>query len=1024
MKRTKQVLSLGIKHLCLILIQALFLVPLIANTHYDIGISGKVTSEEGEPLIGVNILIKGTAEGTITDFDGNYTLEAAPDAILVFSYTGYSSIEVPVNGQSVVDVVMSFDLLNLSEVVVTGYGSAKKENLTGAVGLVSASDLAARPITSATQGLQGVVSGIWINQNSGEPGEDGATIRIRGIGTLNNANPLILVDGIEAPLDNVDPNDIASMTVLKDAASAAIYGSRAANGVVLVTTKRGKLNEGPQLTYSNYFGTQQATNLPDMVSNSAQFMQLRNEADVNNGDPETYSQDIINEYGTIGPNTDWLDEVFRSAFIQQHSLSASGGGESINYYFSLGYLDQNSIVENANGAERYNARLNLDSKILDNFTIGTSLYFSQSRRDLDNLEQDGGVLGRAIRQTPNFPAFLDDGTGRWAQRAAGFPELVTPNILAEIFSENRVEEDNRFLGNFYAEYEVIENLKIRGTVAANYQTFEGQFFNRRADQFDWTTGELAVSENALRRLENTFEKQLNLTSWLQATYEKQIGYNNLKFLVGFNQESFDQTFFNAARTELPTNDLAALVTGNPETATNGGGASEWALRSFFGRINYSFDDKYLLEFNIRRDGSSRFGSENRWATFPSVSAGWVLSKEDFLKNSDLIDFFKIRASWGQLGNQNIGDFPFAALVDFGPAYNFGGTIVGGAAQTTLGNPEIQWETTTQFDVGLNLGLLDGRLAIEFDYFIRNTEDILFDQPNPGVTGVLQPTTRNIAEVENIGWEALVGWQDEIGDFSYGIRFNVTNVESEVVLLDPAATNEADRVTVDDFFVIQRGLPINAIFGLDAIGVFQSQSEIDNAPDQSAFGVPAPGDLRYEDVNGDGVITLDDRKFIGQDNPTWIYGVNLNLGFKGLDISALVQGIGDAQTYGQGELFEPFHNNAGLAEFWLDRWTPNNPTNDMPRLAFNGGINNSTPNSFWVQERSYLRLKNLQIGYTFPTSLFDNNFIESLRIFANGQNLFTVTDYEGFDPERGIRDTDGGSGYPQIQIYSAGINLRF
>lgn len=1031
MKLFRQAQRLGRPIMFVLLIQALLCGSLLAANDADIGISGKVTAEDGEPLIGVNILIKGTATGTITDFDGNYSLTAPEDAILVFSYTGYSAQEVAVGGRTSIDLVMALDLLNLSEVVVTGYGSSKKENLTGAVGVISAKELGARPITSASQSLQGKVSGVWINQNSGEPGQDGASIRIRGIGTLNNSNPLILVDGIEAPFDNINPNDIESVTVLKDAASAAIYGSRAANGVVLVTTKRGKTGEKPTFNYTGFYGAQTPTNLPEMVTNSAQFMELRNEADINAGGAATYSDAQINEYRSIGPNTDWLDEVFNSAGIQQHDLSVSGGSEKTNYFLSLGYLDQNSILENADGAQRYNARLNLDTKITGKFTIGTSLYFSQSRRNLDNIEQDGGVLARAIRQTPNYPAFLDDGSGRWAQREAGFPELITPNILAEIFSENRIEEDNRFLGSFYAEWEVIDNLKIRGTVAANYQALDAQFFNRRADQFDWRSGELAVSENSSRRLENTFDKRLNLTSWIQATYEKSFGQNNFKFLVGFNQETFDQTLFGAARTQLPTNSLAAISTGNPETATNFGGAADWGLRSFFGRINYDFDNKYLVEVNLRRDGSSRFGSENRWATFPSISAGWVVSREDFLASSNAIDFLKIRASWGQLGNQNAQGtdgnpnyYPFAALISFDPTYNFGGTIVGGAAQTTLGNPQVQWETTTQFDVGFNLGVLDGRLSIEWDYFIRNTEDILFDQPNPGPTGVREPTTRNIAEAENKGWEALINWRDDIGDFTYGIGFNVTNVDSEVILLDPAASGEADRVTVDEFFVIQRGSPINAIFGLNAIGVFQNQGEIDNAPDQSNFGAPAPGDLRYEDVNGDGVITLDDRKVIGKDNPSWIYGVNLNFGFKGFDLTALIQGVGDAQTYSEDELFEPFHNNAGLPTFWLDRWTPENPSNTMPRLAFNGGINNSTVNSFWLQDRSYIRLRNLQLGYTFPTNMFDNNFIESLRIFVNGQNLITSTDYQGFDPERAEKDGDGGSGYPQLKIITAGINLRF
>ncbi|MEM8908818.1 MAG: SusC/RagA family TonB-linked outer membrane protein, partial [Bacteroidota bacterium] len=681
-------------------------------------ITGQVTNESGEPLIGATILIKGTSKGTITDFEGNFTIDAPEGAVLEISYTGYASKEVTLTaGQTTITIQLGSDPLLLSEVVVTGYGSTKKENLTGAVGVISAREIAARPITSASQSLQGRVSGVWVNQNSGEPGQDGATIRIRGIGTLNDANPLILVDGIEAPFDNIDPNDIESVTVLKDAASAAIYGSRAANGVVLVTTKRGQRGDRARVSYTAFGGGSSPTNLPEMVTNSAEFMRLRNEADINAGNPATYSDDVIEEYSNIGPNTDWLDEVFNSSSIQQHNISVSGGSERTNYLFSIGLLDQGSILENATGAERYNGRFNLDTDINDQFTIGTSLSFTQNQFDLDNVDQDGGVLARAIRQTPNYPAFVNiaDGSKQWAQREAGFSELFTPNILAEIFSENRQGEDNRFLGSVYAEYEVIPNLKIRGTFAANYQSFERQFFNRRADMYDWRSGLFASAENQNRSLENSFERRLNLTSWLQATYEKSFGYNNFKFLLGINQESFELSTFSAMRTELPSNSLPSLNTGNPETSTNDASASEWALRSFFGRVNYNYDNKYLFEFNLRRDGSSRFGSDNRWSVFPSFSAGWVLTREDFLKDSG-IDFLKIRASWGQLGNQNIGDFPFAALIDFGPSYNFGGTIFGGAAQTTLGNPAIQWETSTQTDIGINFGVLQGRLSIEFDYF--------------------------------------------------------------------------------------------------------------------------------------------------------------------------------------------------------------------------------------------------------------------------------------------------------------------
>ncbi len=1011
--------------LALICITILFCTTLRGNDSFDL-ITGTVVDELSEPLIGATVSVKGTTRGTITDIDGSFSIDADVGDVLIFSFTGYATQEFEIAGQSSIDIVMANDPLLLSEIVVTGYGTTKKENLTGAVGVVGAKELAARPLTSASQSLQGKVSGLWINQNSGEPGEDGATIRIRGIGTLNNSDPLILIDGIEAPFDNVNPNDIESVTVLKDAASAAIYGSRAANGVVLVTTKRGGRNEAPSVSYTGYFGAQSATNLPNMVTNSAQFMELRNQADINDGSPARYSQAQIDEYRSIGPNTDWLEEAFGTAGIQRHDVSVSGGSDKTNYLVSFGYQDQNSILANVDGAKRYNGRINFDTEISNNLTIGSSVSFSRDDKNLDNINQDGGVLARTIRQTPNYPAFLDNGS--FAQREAGFPELITPNILAEIASETRDEVQNRFLGSFYAEYELLPSLKLRGTFAANYQAFDLTQFNRAIDQFDWRSQALLVTENSNRSLTNSFDKRLNLTSWFQATYEKSVGLNNFKFLGGFNQESFDRDFFQTARTELPSNNLAAFATGNPQTATNsntdplGFGPSEWALRSFFARINYNYDGKYLAEFNFRRDGSSRFAEDNRWSTFPSISLGWVVSREDFLKSSN-IDFLKLRLSYGLLGNQNINnDFPYQALISFDPAYNFGGSIVGGAAQVSLANPTIQWETTKQFDIGFNLGLSQGRLSMEWDYFIRTTSDILFAQSNPAPTGVRTPTFRNIAEVQNKGWETLINWGDEVGDFSYSVGLNITNVNSEVLQIDPEASGDADRVFQGNF-ILQRGSPINAIYGLEVQGIFQSDGEVDSAPDQSLFGAAGAGDLRFVDQNGDNIINTDDRTVIGTDNPSWIYGFNFNVGYKGFDIGALFQGIGDVQSYGEGEVFVPFNNNAGLASYWLDAWTPQNTDTEIPILATNGGISNNSTNSFFVEDRSYLRLKNLQIGYTFPTDLAGGS-IKSLRLFINGQNLWTSTNYRGFDPERAVRDGDGGSGYPQLKIFTGGVNVTF
>ncbi len=1014
MKRTKRKMhysSMSLMFFTIFLVQTL-----------SAQISGNVSSEDGDPLIGASVFVKGTSTGTVTDFDGNFTIDANNGDVLTISYTGYATQDVEVGNQASIEITLSSDVALLSEIVVTGYGSQKKENLTGSVGVVSAKALAARPITDASQALQGQVTGVWVNQNTGEPGQDGATIRIRGIGTLNNSNPLILVDGIEAPFGNIDPNDIESITVLKDAASAAIYGSRAANGVVLVTTKRGEKNRKPTFNYTGFAGVSEVALVPDYIWDSQEFMQLRNEADINSGGQPLYPDDVISQYGS-GPNTNWFDEILKNGAIQQHNLSVSGGGEQTNFNISLGYLQNEGVVKFTDGTERFNIRLNLDTEINSRFKIGTSIYASRQISNLDNVNQDGGFLARTTRLGPNFPALDDQGRLADRDRTLDAIELSTPNILAEVQALTRTLNDNRFLGNMYAEYEIIDGLKLRGTFAANYQMDDDIYFNKRIETFDWRTGDLGLVWLENRRFENQFFQSLALTYWFQGTYEKSFGNSDLKIIVGANQESYEERFFGASRLEIPSNSLPALSTGNPETSTNYGGAQEWALRSFFGRVNYILDDKYLFEFNVRRDGSSRFGTNNRWATFPSFSAGWVLSREPFLADNNIIDFLKVRASWGQLGNQLIGNYPFAANISFDPAYNFGGTIVGAAAQTSLGNKDIKWETTTQIDVGINMALF-GKLSLEADYFIRDAEDILFDQNNPGVTGVREPTTVNIAEVRNEGWEVSANYTENIGNFGFTIGGNLTQVQSEVLSIDPTLLGDADRV-FQGAFILQRGQPINALYGLEAVGIFQNQTEIDAAPDQSAFGTPTPGDLQYKDENGDGIITVDDRKVLGQDNPRWIYGINASANFKGFDIAVLLQGVGDAQTFETSRFYAPFNNSGGVSTIWRDRWTESNPDAALPKIRIGqSGINYNVNHSWFMTDKSYLRLKNLQIGYNFPATMFKDNFVQSLRLYLNGTNLFTVTDYVGFDPEQDLRNTNGLASYPQLKVFTAGVNVRF
>ena len=988
----------------------------------EITISGSVAGSEGEPLIGVNILVKGTGIGTITDYDGKYTLEVPDDATtLVFSYTGYSEQEILIEGRTVIDVVMLAGV-GLDEVVVVGYGTQRKENLTGSVATVTSRDIDARPITSVATALQGTTSGVFINQNSGQPGRDNVLVRIRGVGTLNNANPLILVDGIEAPLNNINPSDIESITVLKDAASSAIYGSRAANGVILVTTKRGRVDSKPTFTLDSYLGTTEATLLPDMVTDAVQFAELRNEALTNFNETPYFTEDQINGFRSQRDkiSTDWLDLVFNPAPIQQHNIGVSGGSKNTNYRISLGYLNQEG-VSLASDFKRLNGRLNLDTRINDKVKIGTGIAITRGDRNspTDDLANLGSMITHSIQALPTSPPYDDQ--GRYASQNPEFGNSSRGNPLPEAEAGNFNALNTDILANGYVEYEPIANLIIKGTAAINSRTQKSKTFNASVPTYDWITGEERVL-NSTRSASNSHWQAFNYTLWLTAQYEKSFGNHNLKLLAGYNEEENETENFSAFRNGHLSNSVRVLNVGLASSSTNSGGATGWGLRSYFSRLNYNYQNKYLFEANVRIDGSSRF-SDDKWGTFPSVSAGWVISQEDFFANVSSIDFLKLRASWGQLGNQNIGNFAFARSLSLSQGYNFGGTVVSGVAQTSLGNPALSWETATMTDIGLDIGILN-TISITADYFVRRTEDVLFPVPISALTGFSEQIS-NASTVENVGWELGLTYNENFNGLEVSVGGNLTHVTNEVITLNPNIDiGDVDRL-ISGRRITQRGSPINAFYGLESIGIFQTQAEVDAAPDHSGLNSNfGPGDLIFKDQNGDGVIDADDRVVLGKEDPTWTYGFNLRAGYKGFDIAAIFQGAADFDSYGGEELSDPFFNNAGLPTRWVDRWTPQNTDTDIPRLYFSNGPSNSMANSFFVYDRSYFRLKNLQIGYTIPDATMSRIGFTGGRVYVNGSNLFTKTDFPFFDPERPAGADRGATGFPNIKVLSAGVSLSF
>jgi TonB-dependent starch-binding outer membrane protein SusC len=994
-------------------------------------VSGRVSDENGAGLPGVSIVQKGTQRGTTTSTDGKYSLNVPNgQAVLVFSFVGYATQELEVGNRATLNVSLALDNKSLNEVVVVGYGTQKKENLTGSVAAINVEAIKDRPLPSASVALQGTVPGVFINQNSGQPGRNSVNIRIRGVGTLNNAAPLVLVDGIEAPIDNINAEDIASITVLKDAASAAIYGSRAANGVVLVTTKRGKnLNGRINLTYNGYAGATEATRLPNMVTNSLQFATLRNEASTNFGNPPTFDAAALKYFQEKGPNTDWFALAFKPGSIQQHTLGIDGGNEATRYRLSLGYLTEDGVSPRS-GADRLTGRFNLDTKPLDKLTFSTNLSLVRGRRNSSQDDLIGGrgsIIWRAAEAVPTFPAYDEQGRLARPNNQISGPNLGNP--LESLWGNEFSEKSLDLLGNISLEYTPLPGLALSGLAAVNYRTLSQETFSPSFSGFDFITGE-ETKFNPLRGRSRTAGESSNTTLILKATYEKVFGLHATKVLVGFNQENAVGSRFGAGRNGFISDNIRVLNVGNPKSATNFENGTTWGLRSYFGRVNYGFNDRYLFEANVRLDGTSRFENK-KWGVFPSFSAGWLLSKEAFFAPlSGTFDLFKIRASWGRLGNQVADpndDFIYAKQLSLTQNYNFGGTIVPGVAQTTLGNPDLTWETTTVTDIGLDLSLWKSKVTATADYFIRDTRDILFSIPVSSLTGFTSQIA-NTAKVQNKGWELGLNYDDNVGDFRFSVGGNVTHVTSTIQQLNPdLKPGEPDRFIygVDNRRVAERGGPLNALYGVPVVGIFQTKAEIDAAPDHRGLNPNfGPGDLRFADTNGDGKISNDDRVIIGKEDPTWLFGMNFRASFKGFDIAGLFNGAADFNSYSGEEIARPFFSNASLESRWLNRWTPQNTNTNIPRLFFTDGPATSINNSFWILDRSYFRFKNLQIGYTLPASLLERIKIKRARVYLNGANLFTITDFPYFDPERPSGVDRGQEGFPNLRVLTGGINLSF
>ena len=981
----------------------------------------------GEILPGVNILVKGTETGTITGMDGTYSIEA-PDAnsVLVFSYIGYITQEIGISGRSVVDVILEESLEALDEVIVIGYGTQKKVNLTGSVSSVNLDKVEYRPVTELSQVLSGATSGITVIQTDAQPGSDAATIYIRGLNTLNNSTPLIVVDGIVGNLYDVHPSDVETISILKDASASAIYGARAANGVILITTKRGKAGK-LTINYDYYYGIQEASRLPEVVSNSATYMELLNEHKVNAGKQPFYSDATIEEWRNgndpvLYANTDWMDLLLgNSATMQSHSFSINGGSEPARYRISFNYLDQDGIIDKTN-TDQYTFRTNFDSKVSERLNIGLNMSGKWRER-----QQPGRNMDIAFRGLSTNPMVLPQHPdGRYG--GAQTPEDGNVwNVRKEIDTSNELLETQNFMGKVFASFEILDGLVLQGNAALDYQNWKRKNYETTWEVWNFHTEEIDQTSQDMW-LEDFQARDRTITLFTTLAYTKTLAEkHNLHLLAGYSQEEYRTDNLSGYISQFANNELFTLDAGlDVESQSNSGTAAEWALQSYFGRFNYNYEGRYLLEANLRYDGSSRFAPENRWGFFPSFSAGWRVSEESFMQDLDMINNFKIRASWGEIGNNAIGNYRYLSLYDFNRNYVFDNSVIPGVAVGRMANHDIMWETTITTDFGLDIGILKNMFELSGDYFIKRTEDILITVPIPYLIGDLGAPIQNVGTVENRGWELSMTHRNSIKDFNYTINFNISHVENKVI-------KYSDVDAISGGFLLREGLPVWSLYGYNSLVIFQNQEEVDGHAFQNPM--TGPGDLKFEDqltvdTNGDGipdeadgVIDGDDRVVLGNPFPEYYYGLNLSLSYKGIDLSVLFQGVSKQDGYLRSDyLITPFFSpDRGIfITKWLDRWTPENPDTDVPRLNENNL--SGSYNSYWVQDNSYLRLKNLQLGYSLPESLTRKISVENIRIYANAQNLFVHTDFEGFDPERGLRQT--GVGYPLHRTYTFGIGITF
>lgn len=1011
----------------------------------QVNVSGVIKDATGETVIGASVMVKGTKTGTVTDFDGKFHVECTPGATLVISYIGYQTQEV--KAADGMNVVLQEAANDLNEVVVTGYTTQRKADLTGAISVVSVDDIAKQNENNPIKALQGRVPGMNISADGSPSGT--ATVRIRGIGTLNNNDPLYIVDGVptKAGMHELNGNDIESIQVLKDAASASIYGSRAANGVIIITTKKGKegkikVDFDGSIAVSTYAHKMK-------VLNAKEYGQVMWQAYVNDGmDPNTnglgYRYDwgynaqgtpvlngismkkYLDDAGTTpAADTDWFDETTRTGVIQQYNVSVSNGSDKGSSFFSLGYYKNLGIIKTSN-FNRFSARMNTEYKLLKNKMLTVGEHFTLNRTS--EVQAPGGFLQNVLQFNPSLPIYTED--GNYAGPVGGYPDRYNPVAVLERNKDNRYTYWRMF-GDAYLNLNPFKNFNIRTTFGLDYSQKQQRFFT-----YPVTEGNVANNKNGVEA------KQEHWTKWMWnavATYNMELGKSRIDLMAGMELNRQDDIYFSGYKEGFsilnPDYMWPDAGTTNPQAYGSGSG---YSLVSFFGKANYNYADKYMASFTIRRDGSSRFGKNNRYATFPSVSAGWRINQENFLKKASWIDDLKIRASWGQTGNQEIDNLARYTLYvsnygvnenggqSYGTSYdiagtNGGSTLPSGFKRNQIGNDNIKWETTTQTDLGFDFAFFRNTLYGNFDWYFKKTKDILVNMPGIAVMGEGSSQWINAGEMENRGFEFNIGYRNQT---HFGLKYDVTaNISSYRNKITALPTTVAANGTFGGNGVKSViGHPMGAQVGYVADGIFKSQEEIDNHATQEGAGL---GRIRWKDLTGDGKITEADQTWIYNPVPDFTYGFNIYLEYKNFDFTAFFQGVQGVDII--SDLKKETDIWAGLnvgflnkGKRLLDAWSTSNPDSNVPALSLSDNNNEKRVSSYWVENGSYLKLRTIQFGYNFPGTIASKLAMQRLRMYVSAQNLFTVksSSFTGVDPE------NPNYGYPIPLNITFGLNVTF